>query len=209
MTYQVLARKYRPLNFRDLVGQDHISETLKNAIINQRVGHAYLFVGTRGVGKTTSARIFAKALNCENLAEDTNPCGVCTNCVEITAGSCLDVLEVDGASNNSVDDIRRLRDNVQYSPARCQFKIYIIDEVHMLSTQAWNALLKTLEEPPEHVKFFFATTEVHKVLPTILSRCQRFDLKRISQVDISSKLREIAAANHVPLMHIKKTREQP
>jgi len=192
MTYQVLARKWRPQDFTDMVGQDHISSTLCNAIKNDRVGHAYLFVGTRGTGKTTTARIFAKAINCEKPTEDANPCNECTNCKEITAGSSMDVLEIDGASNNGVDDIRRLRDNVQYSPARCQYKVYIIDEVHMLSTAAWNALLKTLEEPPEHVKFLFATTEVHKVLPTILSRCQRFDLKRISQGTIARRLQEVA-----------------
>ncbi|MCM8527278.1 MAG: DNA polymerase III subunit gamma/tau [Lentisphaeraceae bacterium] len=175
-----------------MVGQDHISSTLCNAIKNNRVGHAYLFVGTRGTGKTTTARIFAKAINCENPLPDANPCNKCGNCVEITNGSSMDVLEIDGASNNGVDDIRRLRDNVQYTPARCKFKVYIIDEVHMLSTAAWNALLKTLEEPPEHVKFLFATTEAHKVLPTILSRCQRFDLKRISQGIIARRLQEIA-----------------
>lgn len=192
MSYQVLARKWRPQDFKDMVGQDHISSTLCNAIKNDRVGHAYLFVGTRGTGKTTTARIFAKAINCENPLPDANPCNTCTNCTEITAGSSMDVLEIDGASNNGVEDIRRLRDNVQYTPARCKYKVYIIDEVHMLSTAAWNALLKTLEEPPEHVKFFFATTEVHKVLPTILSRCQRFDLKRISQGTIARRLHEIA-----------------
>lgn len=192
MTYQVLARKWRPQDFTDMVGQDHISSTLCNAIKNNRVGHAYLFVGTRGTGKTTTARIFAKAINCENPLPDSNPCNKCVNCVEITAGSSMDVLEIDGASNNGVDDIRRLRDNVQYTPARCKYKVYIIDEVHMLSTAAWNALLKTLEEPPEHVKFLFATTEVHKVLPTILSRCQRFDLKRISQGTIARRLQEVA-----------------
>ena len=192
MTYQVLARKWRPQDFTDMVGQDHISSTLCNAIKNNRVGHAYLFVGTRGTGKTTTARIFAKAINCESPLPDSNPCNKCTNCVEITSGSSMDVLEIDGASNNGVDDIRRLRDNVQYTPARCKYKVYIIDEVHMLSTAAWNALLKTLEEPPEHVKFLFATTEVHKVLPTILSRCQRFDLKRISQGTIARRLQEVA-----------------
>lgn len=194
MTYQVLARKWRPQTFADLVGQDHISSTLCNAIKNERIGHAYLFVGTRGTGKTTTARIFAKAINCENPLPNANPCDKCTNCVEITNGSCMDVLEIDGASNNGVDDIRRLRDNVQYTPARCKYKVYIIDEVHMLSTAAWNALLKTLEEPPEHVKFLFATTEAHKVLPTILSRCQRFDLKRITQGTISRRLKLIADA---------------
>ena len=192
MAYQVLARTYRPMNFVDLVGQSHISETLLNAIKNERVGHAYLFVGTRGTGKTTSARIFAKALNCEAPLPDGNPCCQCTNCNEITEGSSLDVREIDGASNNKVEHIREIRDQVQFAPARCKYKIYIIDEAHMLTTQAWNALLKTLEEPPSHVKFFFATTEVHKVIPTILSRCQRFDLKRITLNTISERLHQIA-----------------
>lgn len=198
MAYQVLARKWRPMTFKDMIGQDHISETLLNAIQHNRVGHAYLFVGTRGIGKTTSARIFAKALNCLNPEPNGNPCDVCQNCTEITNGSSLDVMEIDGASNNKVEDIRDLRDNVQYAPARCKYKIYIIDEAHMLTTAAWNALLKTLEEPPEHVKFFFATTEVHKVLPTILSRCQRFDLKRIPQSVIAQRLREISQEENIP-----------
>ena len=198
MAYQVLARKWRPMTFKDMIGQDHISETLLNAIQHNRVGHAYLFVGTRGIGKTTSARIFAKALNCLNPEPNGNPCDVCQNCTEITNGSSLDVMEIDGASNNKVEDIRDIRDNVQYAPARCKYKIYIIDEAHMLTTAAWNALLKTLEEPPEHVKFFFATTEVHKVLPTILSRCQRFDLKRIPQAVIADRLRQIAQEENIP-----------
>ncbi len=195
--YQVLARKWRPQTFTDLVGQDHIAGTLVNAIRSGRVGHAYLFVGTRGIGKTTSARIFAKALNCEAMTAEGNPCLACQNCLEIGSGASMDVIEIDGASNNSVDDIRRIRDNVVYAPTRCRFKIYIIDEVHMLSTQAWNALLKTLEEPPAHVKFLFATTEAHKVLPTIISRCQRFDLKRISQKAISERLGDICKAEMV------------
>jgi DNA polymerase-3 subunit gamma/tau len=195
--YQVLARKWRPQTFTDLVGQDHIAGTLVNAIRSGRVGHAYLFVGTRGIGKTTSARIFAKALNCEAMTAEGNPCLACQNCQEIGSGASMDVIEIDGASNNSVDDIRRIRDNVVYAPTRCRFKIYIIDEVHMLSTQAWNALLKTLEEPPAHVKFLFATTEAHKVLPTIISRCQRFDLKRISQKAIAERLGAICQAEKV------------
>lgn len=189
--YQVLARKCRPQRFSEVVGQEHITRTLQNAITQQRVGHAYLFVGSRGIGKTTTARIFAKALNCEAgiVAE---PCCKCQSCKEIAAGTSLDVIEIDGASHNKVEHVRDIRDNVQYTPARGRYKIYIIDEVHMLTTQAWNALLKTLEEPPPHVKFFFATTEPHKVLPTIVSRCQRFDLKRLSVKLIAGRLREIA-----------------
>jgi DNA polymerase III subunit gamma/tau len=176
--YQVIARKWRPQQFSDVVGQDHIVRTLRNAIESDRIAHAYLFVGPRGTGKTTTARIFAKALNCENGPTAT-PCGVCGNCQAISSGSSMDVMEIDGASNNSVDQIRDLRDNVRYAPTQGRYKIYIIDEVHMLSTQAFNALLKTLEEPPPHVKFVFATTEAQKVLPTIVSRCQRFELKPI------------------------------
>ena len=198
MAYQVLARKWRPMTFTDMIGQDHISETLLNAIQHNRVGHAYLFVGTRGTGKTTSARIFAKALNCLTPEANGNPCDKCESCTEITNGSSLDVMEIDGASNNKVEDIRDLRDNVQYAPARSKYKIYIIDEAHMLTPQAWNALLKTLEEPPSHVKFFFATTEVHKFLPTIISRCQRFDLKRIPQSAIAQRLREITVQEQIP-----------
>jgi len=196
MPYEVLARKWRPQRFADVVGQEHISRTLQNAIVNDRVGHAYLFVGSRGIGKTTSARIFAKALNCE-AGRVPEPCCQCSNCREISAGNCMDVIEIDGASHNKVEDIRELRDNVQYTPSRCRYKIYIIDEVHMLTTAAWNALLKTLEEPPPHVKFLFATTEAHKVLPTIVSRCQRFDLKRIPVPLIIGRLRQIADAEAV------------
>src|SRR6185295_15477135 len=170
-TYQVIARKWRPQTFDDVVGQDHVVRTLKNAITRNRIAHAYLFVGPRGTGKTSTARIFAKALNCEK-GPTPSPCGVCAACVSITNGSSMDVIEIDGASNNSVDQIRDLRDDVRYAPSQGKFKIYIIDEVHMLSNQAFNALLKTLEEPPEHVKFIFATTDVQKVLPTIISRCQ-------------------------------------
>jgi DNA polymerase-3 subunit gamma/tau len=191
MAYQVLARKWRPQTFSEVVGQEHISRTLKNAILQNRSGHAYLFVGSRGIGKTTSARIFAKALNCSNN-QGGEPCCQCQSCLEVAAGTSLDVIEIDGASHNKVEHIRDIRENVQYTPAHGKYKIYIIDEVHMLTPQAWNALLKTLEEPPEHVKFLFATTEPHKVLPTIISRCQRFDLKRISVPLIAQRLRQIA-----------------
>ena len=196
MAYQVLARKWRPQTFSEVVGQEHIARTLKNAIQANRIGHAYLFVGSRGIGKTTSARIFAKALNCLNL-KDGEPCCECENCREIAAGNSLDVLEIDGASHNGVDDMRAIRDQVQYPPTKCRYKIYIIDEVHMLSAGAWNALLKTLEEPPSYVKFLFATTEPHKVLPTIISRCQRFDLRRIPVPLIAERLRKIADAEKI------------
>ncbi len=191
-SYQVIARKWRPQTFADVVGQEHITRTLRNAILQDRVGQAYLFTGPRGTGKTTTARIFAKALNCQNRRPDAEPCCECPSCREITGGQALDVVEIDAASNNSVDDIRDLRDNVHYTPVLGKFRIYIMDEAHMLSTQAWNALLKTLEEPPAHVKFIFATTEVHKILPTILSRCQRLDIKPIPNALIAERLRRIA-----------------
>ncbi len=192
MAYTVLARKYRSLTFDDVVGQDPIAKTLKNAIETGRVAHAYLFSGTRGVGKTTMARILAKALNCLASDEPTvNPCCKCDSCLAINTGDDIDVIEIDGASNNRVDEIRELRENAIYRPARARYKIYIIDEVHMLTTQAFNALLKTLEEPPEHVKFIFATTEPNKVIATIQSRCQRFDFANINAKQIAGQLKTI------------------
>jgi len=190
--YQVLARRYRPKKFTEVVGQDPIVKTLKNGLRQNRLAHAYLFCGSRGTGKTTLARIFAKALNCPNLDADFEPCGSCPVCTEIAAGSSIDVLEIDGASHRGIDDIRIITDSVGYAPSQGRFKIYIIDEVHMLTKEAFNALLKTLEEPPPQVKFFFATTEPHKVPETILSRCQRFNLKRIPLPLIMGKLRHIA-----------------
>jgi DNA polymerase III subunit gamma/tau len=198
VSYQVFARKYRPQTFDDLVGQTHVARTLKNAVAQNRLAHAYLFVGPRGVGKTSTARILAKALNCVN-GPTVTPCGACDNCKEITAGNSLDVIEIDGASNNSVEDVRELRDNVRYAPAKGRYKIYLIDEVHMLSSAAFNALLKTLEEPPAHVKFIFATTEPQKVLPTILSRCQRFDLHRIATNLIAEHLQFISGKEKITL----------
>jgi DNA polymerase-3 subunit gamma/tau len=196
MAYQVIARKYRPQRFADVVGQEHVTQTLTNAIAQNRIAHAYLFCGPRGTGKTTVARIFAKCLNCTggpkvDFAND-DP-----RCIEITEGRSLDVLEIDGASNNGVEQVRELRETVKYAPASSTFKIYIIDEVHMLSTAAFNALLKTLEEPPDHVKFMFATTDPEKVLPTILSRCQRFDLRRIPVSLITGHLAYIAGKEKV------------
>jgi DNA polymerase-3 subunit gamma/tau len=200
MAYEVLARKWRPAQFDDVVGQSHVTRTLKHAIESNRVAHAYLFVGPRGIGKTTLSRIFAKALNC--LASDTptvTPCGACDLCREIAAGHSFDVLEIDGASNNGVDQVRDLRDQVQFAPARGRFRIIIIDEVHMLSASAFNALLKTLEEPPPHVKFIFATTEGDKIPPTIISRCQRFDLRRIHTALIVERLRAICEHEQVAI----------
>jgi DNA polymerase III subunit gamma/tau len=198
VSYQVFARKYRPQDFDSVIGQEHVTRTLKNAIEQNRIAHAYLFVGPRGVGKTSTARILAKSLNCVK-GPTVNPCNKCDACREIAQGNSLDVLEIDGASNNGVEQVRELRENVRFAPARGKFKIYIIDEVHMLTAAAFNALLKTLEEPPPHVKFIFATTEPQKVLPTILSRCQRFDLRRIPATLIADHLLHIARQEKVSL----------
>lgn len=198
MAYEVLARKWRPQQFADVLGQEHVTRTLANAIESKRVAHAYLFVGPRGIGKTTLSRIFAKALNCSAGPDATpHPCDKCDNCREIMAGSSLDVIEMDAASNTGVDYVRDLRQAVQFAPASSRYKIFIIDEVHMLSTGAFNALLKTLEEPPPHVKFIFATTEFDKLPSTIVSRCQRFDLRRISTSLIVENLRKICASEGV------------
>ena len=198
MSYQVFARKYRPRTFDDVLGQDHVVRTLRNAIAQQRLAHAYLFVGPRGTGKTSTARILAKALNCSGGPKaDFNPDE--DVCIEIAEGRSLDVLEIDGASNNGVEQVRDLRESVRFAPARGQFKIYYIDEVHMLSNAAFNALLKTLEEPPPHVKFIFATTEANKILPTILSRCQRFDLRPIPTETIAGHLLHIASEEGITL----------
>ena len=188
--HKALYRVYRPKSFNDIVGQEHIVRTLKNQIESQNVGHAYLFCGTRGTGKTSTAKIFSRAVNCTDL-HDNEPCNECESCREILEDKTMDVVEIDAASNNSVDDIRELRENVKYSPSKSKYKVYIIDEVHMLSQGAFNALLKTLEEPPSYVIFILATTEPHKIPATILSRCQRFDFKRVTVKDISSRMKYI------------------
>ncbi|MFH1783847.1 MAG: DNA polymerase III subunit gamma/tau [bacterium] len=191
MGYLVLARKYRPQRFEDIIGQEHVTKTLQNSLSQNRVGHAYLFSGPRGVGKTSTARIFAKALNCENKSK-TEPCNRCYSCNEITSGFALDVIEIDGASNRRIEEIRTLKENVKFAPASAKYKIYIIDEVHMLTMEAFNALLKTLEEPPSHIVFIFATTEPNKVPLTILSRCQRFNFCQISAEETVVALAGIA-----------------
>jgi len=198
VSYLVLARKWRPQRFEEVIGQKHVVKTLQNAIESNRIAHAFLFAGQRGVGKTSVARILSKALNCHE-GPTPHPCGTCTSCKEITGGNSMDVLEIDGASNTGVDDVRELRESVKYVPSRSRYKIYIIDEVHMLSNSAFNALLKTLEEPPAHVIFMFATTEPHKIPNTVLSRCQRFDLRRISLEALVEQLGKITAQEQITI----------
>ena len=196
--YQALYRKYRPQTFDDVVGQLAVTQTLKTQLVSGRLSHAYLFTGSRGTGKTSSAKILAKAVNCENL-QDGNPCNRCDACRAIDAGSCMDVLEIDAASNNGVDNVRDLRDDAVYTPSQVKMRVYIIDEVHMLSISAFNALLKIIEEPPEHLLFILATTELHKVPATILSRCQRFSFRRISQEDIAARLQYVAYQENIDM----------
>ncbi|MBC7838437.1 MAG: DNA polymerase III subunit gamma/tau [Nitrospiraceae bacterium] len=196
MDYQVSARKYRPGTFDDVIGQPHVVQTLVNSIATKRIAQAYLFSGTRGVGKTTVARILAKALNCERGSTGT-PCGACSNCLEIAQGTSVDVMEIDGASNTSVDDVREIRENVKFAAFRGKYRVYIIDEVHMLSNSAFNALLKTLEEPPPHVVFIFATTEIHKIPATILSRCQHYNFRRIARSEIIERLRHVVEQDQI------------
>ena len=198
MAYQALYRKFRPTGFKDVKGQEHIVTTLQNQIKADRIGHAYLFCGTRGTGKTSVAKIFAKAVNCENPV-DGSPCGECASCRAIASGSSMNVIEIDAASNNGVDNIREIREEVQYSPTEGKYKVYIIDEVHMLSIGAFNALLKTLEEPPSYVIFILATTEAHKIPITILSRCQRYDFHRISIDTIADRLKESLCRKKIQL----------
>lgn len=198
MDYQVSARKYRPGTFDDVIGQPHVVQTLVNSINTKRIAQAYLFSGTRGVGKTTVARILAKALNCEQGPTGT-PCATCVNCQEIAQGTSVDVIEIDGASNTSVDDVREIRENVKFMPFRGKYRVYIIDEVHMLSNSAFNALLKTLEEPPPHVVFIFATTEIHKIPATILSRCQHYNFRRIARTEIIERLRHVARQDGIAI----------
>ena len=200
MSYQVLARKWRPATFEQMVGQSHVLHALTNALTQQRLHHAYLFTGTRGVGKTSLARLFAKGLNCEK-GVTASPCGVCGSCVEIAQGRFVDLIEVDAASRTKVDDTRELLDNVQYRPTRGRFKVYLIDEVHMLSRSSFNALLKTLEEPPEHVKFLLATTDPQKLPVTVLSRCLQFNLKSLTQQEIGTQLQHILTQEQLPFEH--------
>jgi DNA polymerase-3 subunit gamma/tau len=199
MSYIVFARKWRPKDFESVLGQEHVTTTLRNAIANNRVAHAYIFSGPRGVGKTTTARIFAMALNCKDASAGKGPCGTCDSCREISGSTNLDVIEIDGASNRGIDEVRSLRENIKFAPTRGQYKVYIIDEVHMLTEEAFNALLKTLEEPPSHAMFIFATTRPHKVPSTIISRCQRFDFKRLTVNEITGKLRDIAKSEKLEI----------
>lgn len=196
MSYQVLARKWRPANFEEMIGQEHVLQALINALDSERLHHAYLFTGTRGVGKTTIARIFAKSLNCDT-GISSKPCGSCSSCLEIDEGRSVDLIEIDAASRTGIDDMRELLDNVQYAPTRGRFKIYLIDEVHMLSKHSFNALLKTLEEPPPHIKFLLATTDPQKLPVTVLSRCLQFNLKRMSKQQIQSHLQYLLAEEKV------------
>jgi DNA polymerase-3 subunit gamma/tau len=198
MPYVVLARRGRPQRFSDVVGQEHVTKTIQNAISSGRTAHAYLFTGPRGVGKTTIARIFAKAINCK-FKKDSEPCNECNSCVEISAGRSIDIIEIDAASNRGIDEIRELRENVKFAPVSTEYKVYIIDEVHMLTIEAFNALLKTLEEPPHHVIFILATTEAHKIPATILSRCQRFDFRILNRVEIIDRLKELLVSDNLPV----------
>ncbi len=198
MSYVVIARRWRPQQFEEVIGQEHVSRTLANAIANNRIAHAYIFSGPRGVGKTTTARILAKAVNCEK-GPTPHPCNECASCKAITQGNSLDVVEIDGASNRGIDEIRNLREKIRFAPAMGKYRVYIIDEVHMLTKEAFNALLKTLEEPPEHVIFIFATTEIHRVPATILSRCQRFDFRRIAVRTIMEHLQHICQADKIEI----------
>lgn len=198
MAYQVLARKYRPQTFSAMIGQEHIGLALQNSLKSGKIGHAYLFYGPRGVGKTTSARIMAKVLNCKDLGDGAEPCNQCISCQEITRGACSDVLEIDAASTRGIDNIRNLRENIKFTPMSNKYKIYIIDEIHMLTLESFNALLKTIEEPPEHVKFIFATTDYHKIPVTILSRCQEFHFRRVGPELLLKNIEAILGKEEVP-----------
>ena len=213
MSYMALYRKWRPVTFDGVKGQDHIVQTLQNQIISQRIGHAYLFCGTRGTGKTSIAKIFARAVNCEH-PQNGSPCNECPTCRAILEGASLNVVEIDAASNNGVENIREIREQVQYPPTEGKYRVYIIDEVHMLSTGAFNALLKTLEEPPSYVIFILATTEVNRIPITVLSRCQRYDFKRISIPTLVDRLKELTEAEQIPvedraLAYIAKAADRP
>ena len=201
MSYQVLARKWRPKKFQEVIGQEHVTRALENAILSKKIGHAYMLVGTRGVGKTSVARIFAKAIRCEHSLADGNSCGECKSCLDFDTDTSMNVIEIDGASNNSVENIRELISNVQYLPTSGKYRVYIIDEVHMLSVSAFNALLKTLEEPPAHVVFIFATTESHKLMGTVLSRCQRFDFRNVNVKTLSAHIKDIARIENIKFEH--------